>query len=104
MTKYRADIERLEDKIDRGAITGTNPASVAASKRLEASMASYIRARRSIRIWPVNRLPNESDENAVRNFFATALKTPTELARDVPLDVVKMATQAPARSKSRTNI
>ena len=93
MTKYRSDIERLEDKIDRGAVTATHPSSVAATKRLEARIASYMRARRTIRIWPVSRQEGESPD------FVTALKTPAALAKDVPLDVVKPATLAPARSK-----
>ena len=99
MTKYRSDIERLEDKIDRGAVTATHPSSVAATKRLEARIASYMRARRTIRIWPVNKQEGESADIAVRKYFVNALKTPAALAKDVPLDVDRPATLAPARSK-----
>ena len=99
MTKYHLDIEKLEDKINRGTVTATNPASVAATKRLEARMASYMRARRTIRIWPVERQATESMENAVRKFFINSLKVPIDLDKDVPLDLVKPATQGPARSK-----
>ena len=43
----------------------------------------------------------EPAENAVRKYFVSALKAPASLAKDVPLDLVRPATQAPARSKIR---
>ena len=103
ITEHRAAIARLEERVQRqeGRTVGNQ---VAASKRQESQQGAYMRARRSFRIWPVEKVPGEEIETGIKKFFQTNMRVPASLTNTLNIDTVRRAVEQPARSKIRSEI
>ena len=103
LTEHKTAIARLEERVQRQE-GRTSGGQVAASKRQEAQQGAYMRARRSFRIWPVEKLPGEEIEVAIKRFFQTNMRVPASLTSTLNLDTIRRAVEQPARSKIKNEI
>ena len=100
ISQNKSAIERLEERMNRQE-RNTSSSQTGAVKRQEAQKAAYMRARRSVRIWPIEKRVRESNEAVIRRFFVEKMKVPDEVADSVSLDTMRKAAHQPARSKVR---
>ena len=72
----------------------TGQLSAGAAVRNDQQKGRYLRARRSFKIWPVEREPNEAMDDAIKRFFVWRMGVPNTVAQRAQLDTVRAADQA----------
>ena len=82
-------VTKLEQDLDKHKKYGAS--NTAEQMRNEAREEKYLRARRSLRIWPVSVKQDEQPEVCVRRFFIMCMKVPANLTREVNIESVRMA-------------
>lgn len=96
-TEMKAQAEKMTDMINEvreQVTTGANSAA-GPSRRNDVQQGRYLRARRSLKIWPVTKTAADRDiEEAVRKFFVKQMQVPTSVAATVKLDNIRKADQA----------
>ena len=102
MAEQKATIGRLQDRVEKQEGRTAVAGQLAATKRMEAQQAAYMRCRRSFRIWPVDRSPGQPLEESIRLFFKEKVKVPDSLADNVNIDTIRQAVEQPARSKIKS--
>ena len=74
-------VSKLEQDLEKHKKCGTS--GTAEHRRNEAREEKYLKARRSLRIWPVSVKQDEQPEVCVRRFFIMCMKVPANLTREV---------------------
>lgn len=95
ITEHKETLQQLQQEVDRNK--NLQP-QTGPKVRADQRKAKYLRARRSIRIWPIETEETATDED-VRDFFHHKMRVPASLANEVTLDVVRPAPRGHPRSK-----
>ena len=98
--QQQISVQKITEQLSKQPSNKENN-SVAEYKRREARDDKYAKARRSFRIWPVERKDGEEIGNAVRRFFHEYMGVPTELAYQAEFEKIKPSLQGHPRSKIR---
>ena len=105
LNKQDEVVARLEQEVEKSkGREPLKPASDGLMRRNEAQEERYLRARRSLRIWPVRVEAEEQTETCVRRFFILQMKVPATLAREATIEKICLLYTSPSprdRQKSR---
>ena len=95
--KINAQAERVEQAISEiKTQIDKRPATLEQHNngRNHVQQARYLRARRSIKVWPVKKHKDQSLEEAIREFFVNKMAVPVDTAKEVEIESVRPADQA----------